>query len=137
MCISSGSVKSHDIILQYNCFLPSVFEVGNIAESSRMTPKGNTQTQVPAGKGEYMLRTDSTCTYPVVNDRWGATDVATLSLHFILFSASLTAWQNFNPVHSAMLFSPLLLPPCTVPCKIDRQALMILIHAQTTLTCVS
>ena len=32
--------------------------------------------------------------------------------------------QNFNPVHSAMLFSqrffcrPLLLPPCTVPCKI-------------------
>ena len=65
-----------------------------------------------------------TCTYPVVNERWGATDVATLSLHFILFSASLTAWQNFNPVHSAMLFSqrffcrPLLLPPCTVPCKI-------------------
>ena len=56
--------------------------------------------------------------------RWGATDVATLSLHFILFSASLTAWQNFNPVHPAMLFSqrlfcrPLLLPPCTVPCKI-------------------
>ena len=137
MCISSGSVKSHDIILQYNCFLPSVFEVGNIAESSRMTPKGNTQTQVPAGKGEYMLRTDSTCTYPVVNDRWGATDVATLSLHFILFSASLTAWQNFNPVHSAMLFSqrffcrPLLLPPCNVPCKI------VLIRAQTTLTCVS
>ena len=65
-----------------------------------------------------------TCTYPVVNDRWGTTDFVTLSLHFILFSASLTAWQNFNPVHSAMLFSqrffcrPLLLPPCTVPCKI-------------------
>ena len=62
--------------------------------------------------------------YPVVNDRWGATDVATLSLHFILFSASLTASQNFNPVHSAMFFSqrffwrPLFLPPCTVPCKI-------------------
>ena len=56
--------------------------------------------------------------------RWGATDVATLSLHFILFSASLTAWQNFNPVLLAMLFSqrffcrPLLLPPCTLPCKI-------------------
>ena len=55
-----------------------------------------------------------TYTYPVV----------TLSLHFILFSASLTASQNFNPVHSALLFSqrffcrPLLLPPCTVPCKI-------------------
>ena len=30
-----------------------------------------------------------TCTYPVVNDRWGATNVATLSLNFILFSASL------------------------------------------------
>ena len=65
-----------------------------------------------------------TCTYPVVSDRWGATDVATLSPQFILLSASLTAWQNFNPVHSAMLFSrrffcrPLLLPPCTVPCKI-------------------
>ena len=65
-----------------------------------------------------------TCIYPVVNDRWGAMDVATLSLHFILFSASLTASQNFNPVHSAILFSqrffcrPLLLPPCTVPCKI-------------------
>ena len=72
-----------------------------------------------------------------LNDRWGATDVATLSLHFIWFSASLMAWQNFNPVHSAMLFSqrffcrPLLLPPCSVPCKI------VLIHAQTTLTCVS
>ena len=69
-------------------------------------------------------RTTCTCAYPVANDRWGATDVATLSLHFILFSASLTAWQNFNTVHSAMLFSqrffcrPLLLPPCTVPCKI-------------------
>ena len=74
--------------------------------------------------GEVYLRVLYTCTYPVVNDRWGATDVATLSLHFILFSASLTAWQNFNPVHSAMLFSqrficrPLLLPPCTVLCKI-------------------
>ena len=74
--------------------------------------------------GEVYLRVLYTCTYAVVNDRWGATDVATLSLHFILFSASLTAWQNFNPVHSAMLFSQrficrsLLLPPCTVLCKI-------------------
>ena len=43
-------------------------------------------------------------TYPVVNDRWGATDVATLfSLHFILFSASLTASQNFIPAHSFIL----------------------------------
>ena len=75
--------------------------------------------------------------------RWDATDVATFSLHFILFSASLTAWQNFNPVHLAMLFSqsffcrPLLLPPCTLPCKIVLQTLIILMHAQTTLTCVS
>ena len=58
-----------------------------------------------------------------LNDRWGATDVATLSLHFIWFSASLMAWQNFNPVHSAMLFSqrffcrPLLPPPCTSVAK--------------------
>ena len=65
-----------------------------------------------------------TYTYPVDNDHWGATDVATLSLHLILFSASLTASQHFNPVHSALLFSqlfscrPLLLPPCPVPCKI-------------------
>ena len=72
----------------------------------------------------FAYRCSCTCTYPVVNDRWGATDVATLSLHFILFSASLTASQNFNPVHSVILFSqrfpcrPLLLPPCTVPCKI-------------------
>ena len=74
--------------------------------------------------GEVYLRVLYTCTYAVVNDRWGATDVVTLSLHFILFPAFLPAWQNFNPVHSAMLFSqrficrPLLLPPCTVPCKI-------------------
>ena len=68
-----------------------------------------------------------TSTYPIVNDRWGTTDIATLSLHLILFSASLTAFQNFNPVHSEILFSqlffcwPLLLPPCTVPsvpCKV-------------------
>ena len=57
MCISSGSVKSHDIILQYNCFLSSVFEVGNTAESSRMTPEGNIQTEVTAGKGEYIPNT--------------------------------------------------------------------------------
>ena len=57
-------------------------------------------------------------------DRWGATDIATLSLHLILFSASLRALQNFNPVYAEILLSqrffcrPLLLPPCTVPCKI-------------------
>ena len=33
-------------------------------------------------------------------DRWGATDIATLSLHLILFSACLRMLQNFNPVHS-------------------------------------
>ena len=57
-------------------------------------------------------------------DRWGATDIATLSLHLILFSASLRALQNLSPAHSKILFSqrffcrPLLLPPCTAPCKI-------------------
>ena len=54
-------------------------------------------------------------------DLWGATGQATLSLHLILFSASLEALQNLNPVHSEILFSqrfscwPLLL--CTVPCS--------------------
>ena len=38
-------------------------------------------------------------------DRWGATDKATLSLHLILFSASLKALQKLNPVHSEILFS--------------------------------
>ena len=58
------------------------------------------------------------------SDRWGTMELETLSLHLILFSASLRALQNFNPVHSEILFSqrffcrPLLLPPCTVPCKI-------------------
>ena len=65
-------------------------------------------------KSSYRFRVNCTCTYPVVNDRLGATDIATLSLHFILFSASLTASQNFNLVHSAILFSH----TCTVPCKI-------------------
>ena len=75
-------------------------------------------------KSLYRFRVNCTCTYPVVNDRWGATDVASLPFHFILFSASLTASQNCNPVHSAKLFSQhffcrsLLLPPCTVPYKI-------------------
>ena len=33
------------------------------------------------------------------SDRGGATDLATLSHHLILFSDSLRASQNFNPVH--------------------------------------
>ena len=55
---------------------------------------------------------------------WSATNLATLSLHLILFSASLKALENFSPVHSKILFSqcffcwPLRLLPCTVPCKI-------------------
>ena len=62
-----------------------------------------------------------TCRY---GDRWDATDIVTLSLHLILFSASLRSLQNFNPVQSEILFSQrffcrsLLLPPCTVPYKI-------------------
>ena len=57
-------------------------------------------------------------------DRWGATDLQTLSLHLTLFSDSLRVSQNFNPVYSKMLFSkrffcrPLLLSPYTVPYKI-------------------
>ena len=53
-----------------------------------------------------------------------ATDIGTLSLQLILFSTSLWVLQNFNPLHSEILFSqrffrrPLLLPPCTVRCKI-------------------
>ena len=56
-------------------------------------------------------------------DRWGATDIATLSLHLILFSASLRVLQNCSPVYSEILFSqrffcrPLLLPLRTVSCK--------------------
>ena len=96
-------------------------------------------------KSLYRFRVNCTCTYPVVNDRWGATDVASLPLHFILFSASLTASQNCNPVHSAILFSQhffcrsLLLPPCTVPYKIVLVSPDDLdTDAQTsTLTCVS
>ena len=53
------------------------------------------------GEGHIIVKLIS---YPVVNDRWGATGVATLfSLHFILFSASLTASQNFIPAHSFIL----------------------------------
>ena len=65
-----------------------------------------------------------------------ARQTATISLRLILFSASLTALQNFNPVQR-FFCRPLLLTPCTVPCKIVLASLMILIHAQTTLTCVS
>ena len=84
-----------------------------------------------------------TSTYPIVNDRWGTTDIATLSLHLILFSASLTALQNFNPVHSEILFSivgpffSLLALFLQFLVKLSLQALMILIHSQITLTCVS
>ena len=76
-------------------------------------------------------------------DRWGATDIVTPSLHLILFSASLRALQNFNPVHSEMLlsqrlfFRPLLLPPCTVSCKIVLASPDDLDTCPNTLTCVS
>ena len=77
-------------------------------------------------------------------DRWGTTDLATLSLYLILFSDSLSASQNFNPVHSEMLFSQWfffiglffsLLALLLV--KLSWQALLISIHTPTTLTCVS
>ena len=58
-------------------------------------------------------------------DRWGTKDDrATTVLHSSLLSAFRRASPNFNPVHSDTLFShllfclPLLLPPCTVPCRI-------------------
>ena len=76
-------------------------------------------------------------------DRWGTTHLGTLYLHLILFSSSLRVSQHLKPVHSKMLFSYcffcsfLPLPHCTVPCKIFLQALLILILAQTILTCVS
>ena len=67
----------------------------------------------------------------------------TLSLHLILFSASLTASQNFNPVNSEMLFSqcfycrPLLLFLALFLVKLSWQALLNLIDIPTTLTCIS
>ena len=58
-------------------------------------------------------------------DRWGTKDDrATTVLHSSLFSAFRRASPNFNPVYSVTLSShlffclPLLLPPCTVPCRI-------------------
>ena len=58
-------------------------------------------------------------------DRWGTKDDrATTVLHSSLFSVFRRASPNFNPVHSVTLSShlffclPLLLPPCTVPCRI-------------------
>ena len=55
--------------------------------------------------------------------RWDATDdLATRSLHSSRLSAFLMAAPSVMPVHSGMLsshlFFCLLLPPCTVPCRI-------------------
>ena len=57
-------------------------------------------------------------------DRWGAdADLATILLHSSRFSSFLRVSLSVRPVHSGMLSShllfcrPLLLPPCTVPCK--------------------
>ena len=85
------------------------------------------------------------CTYPVVmvHDRWDATGIATLSLHLILLSASLRALQNFNPATqryyspNASFVGPFFSLLALFLVKSSWQALMILIHAQTTLTCVS
>ena len=58
--------------------------------------------------------------------RWGTTDdFATTFLHFSLFSTALWDLPNSRPVHSLMSSShlflclPCLLPPFTVPCKMD------------------
>ena len=91
--------------------------------------------------GEVYLRVLYTCTYAVVNDRWGATDVATLSLHFILFPASLTIRHGKTSTLSirrccfpnASFVGPFFSLLALVLVKSPWQALMILIHAQTTL----
>ena len=77
-------------------------------------------------------------------DRWGTTDLATLSLYlFFFFSDSLSASQNFNPVHLEMLFSQWFFIGlffsllALLPVKLSWQALLISIHTPTTLTCVS
>ena len=57
-------------------------------------------------------------------DRWGTKDDRATVLHSSLFSAFRRASPNFDPVHSVTLSShlffclPLLLPPCTAPCRI-------------------
>ena len=76
-------------------------------------------------------------------DRWGVTDLATLSLHLTLFSDSLRASQTstlstprcYSPNASfvGLFFSLLAL----FLVKLSWQALLVLIHAQTILTCVS
>ena len=58
-----------------------------------------------------------------VDHRGADADLATIPLHSSRFSAFLRASLSVRPVHSLMLSShllfycPLLLPPCTVPCK--------------------
>jgi len=67
-----------------------------------------------------------TCTYPLVETTVAAPllILATSSLHPVLFSVFLKLSLSVFPVHSVMLSShlfhclPLVLPPCTVLCKI-------------------
>ena len=91
---------------------------------------------------QYTLHLNLSCSH---GDHWGATDLSALSRYLILFSDSITASRNINPVHSDMLFSQCnasfvglffsLLALSLV--KLFWQALPILIHTQATLTCVS
>ena len=70
----------------------------------------------PAQKAPYTLPLSHSH-----GDRWCATNPATLSLHLILFSTSLSVLQNCrlrDIIFPMLLLLPLLLPPCTVPCKI-------------------
>ena len=77
--------------------------------------------------------------------RWGATDIATLSLHFILYSDSLRASRRktSKPVHqrcfapNVSFVGPFFSLLALFLVKSSWQGLVILIHAQTILTCVS
>ena len=81
------------------------------------------QSHIDAKRGllHYLL----TYLFLSLVDRWGTKDdQATTVFHSSLFSAFRRTSPNFNPVHSVTLSShlffclPLLLPPCTVPCRI-------------------
>ena len=78
-------------------------------------------------------------------DRWGATDLQTLSLHLTLFSDSLVGCRKISTLFTQRCYSPnvsfvgLFFFLLTLfPTKLSRHTLLILIHGQTTLKiCVS
>ena len=78
-------------------------------------------------------------------DRWGATDLQTISLHLTLFSDSLVGCRKISTLFTQRCYSPdvsfvgLFFFLLTLfPTKLSRHTLLILIHGQTTLKiCVS